>query len=99
MVLTEERWAHIADDQPGFKPRPGAVLPGDPSSFGVAETAVDFDESPEGHHARYDSAGTLVGITIVNARHIVADDGVIAVTLPDRRVKKVRDLGDVLTAA
>ena len=54
MVLTEERWAHIADDQPGFKPRPGAVLPGDPSSFGVAETAVDCDESPEGRHTRDD---------------------------------------------
>jgi uncharacterized protein YuzE len=65
---------------------------GDPSD------AVDFDESPEGHHTRYDSTGQLVGITVVNARWLLAEDGVIVVTLPDR-VLEARDLGDVLTAA
>jgi uncharacterized protein YuzE len=30
---------------------------GDPSS------AVDFDESPEGHALRFDSTGRLVGVT------------------------------------
>ena len=72
VVLTEERWAHIADDQPGFKPRPGAVLPGDPSSFGVAETAVDFDESPEGHHTRED--GVIV-VTLPGRRLELRDLG------------------------
>ena len=54
--------------------------------------------SPEGHHTRFDAAGTLVGITIVNARYILDLEGVITVTLPDR-VLNARDLGDVLTAA
>ncbi len=35
---------------------------GDPS------TAVAFDESPEGHHLRFDASGKLVGITTVGVR-------------------------------
>jgi uncharacterized protein YuzE len=65
---------------------------------GSPSDAVDFDGSPEGHHTRYDAAGDLVGITIVNARYILDREGVITVTLPDR-VLECRDLGDVLTAA
>ena len=65
---------------------------------GSPSDAVDFDGSPEGHHTRYDSAGKLVGITIVNARYILDLEGVITVTLPDR-VLECRDLGDILTAA
>ena len=60
--------------------------------------AVDFDESPEGHHVRYGRDGQLVGITIVNARRLLEQDGKIVVTLPERRVE-VRDLGDVLAPA
>ena len=65
---------------------------------GSPSDAVDFDGSPEGHHTRYDAAGNLVGITIVNARYLLERDGVIVVTLPDR-VLTARDLGDILTAA
>ncbi len=46
--------------------------------------SIDFDGSPEGHHTRYDATGTLVGITIVNARYILELEGAITVTLPDR---------------
>ena len=66
--------------------------------IGSPATAVDFGESSEGHHTRYDAAGDLVGITVVNARWLLDGDGVIVVTLPDRRLE-VRDLGDVLSAA
>ena len=65
---------------------------------GSPSTAGDFDESIEGHHTRYDADGSLVGITVVNARWLLEEDGVIVVTLPDRRLE-VRDLGDVLSAA
>lgn len=65
---------------------------------GSPSDAVDFDACPEGHHTRYDAAGKLVGITIVNARRILQEDGVLVVTLPDR-VLETRDLGDILTAA
>jgi YD repeat-containing protein len=42
---------------------------GDPSD------AVGFDESPEGHALRYDAAGRVVGITIVNARWLLEQGG------------------------
>ena len=60
--------------------------------------AVDFDESPEGHHLRYDSDGRLVGITIVNARWLLEQDGKITVTLPQLLVA-ASDLADVLSPA
>ena len=65
---------------------------------GSPRTAVDFDESPEGHHVRYDAHGRLVGITILNARLILGEDGKIVVTLPERRLE-LSDLGDVLAPA
>ena len=65
---------------------------------GSPSDAVEFDACPEGHHTRFDASGKLVGITIVNARRILREDGVLVVTLPDR-VLETRDLGDVLTAA
>ena len=65
---------------------------------GDPATAVDFDESPEGHHTRYNAAGELVGITIVNARRILDEDGVIVITLPGRRLE-TSDLGNALALA
>ena len=65
---------------------------------GEPRSAVDFDESPEGHHIRFGSDGKLVGITIVNARWLLEQDGKIVVTLPDRRLE-TSDLGDALAAA
>lgn len=51
---------------------------GDPSS------AVDFDESPEGHALRFDGAGRLVGVTFVNARRLLEQGEPIAITVPQR---------------
>ena len=51
---------------------------GDPGS------AVDFDESPEGHALRFDSDGRLVGVTIVNARRLLQQGDPIAITVPQR---------------
>ena len=65
---------------------------------GHSTTATAFDACPEGHHTRYDAAGNLVGITVLNARRLLQRDGVIVVTLPDR-VLTTHDLGDVLSAA
>ncbi len=50
---------------------------GDPS------TAVDFEESPEGHALRFDAEGRLVGVTIVNAKSLIDRDGEIAITVPE----------------
>jgi uncharacterized protein YuzE len=49
---------------------------GDPAA------AVGFDESPEGHALRYDVAGRLVGITIVNPRWLLEQDAAVTITLP-----------------
>ena len=65
---------------------------GDPSS------AVDFDGTPEGHATRYGPDGSLVGITIVNARWLLEAEGKIVLTLPEQRVEAL-DLGDALAAA
>ena len=65
---------------------------------GEPSTAVDWDESPEGDHLRFGADGQLVGITIVNARWLLDEDGVIVITLPERRIE-TRDLGDVLAPA
>jgi uncharacterized protein YuzE len=45
--------------------------------------AVDFDETPEGHAVRYGSAGEIVGITIMNARQLLDENGAIRITLPE----------------
>jgi uncharacterized protein YuzE len=50
---------------------------GDPS------TAVDFDESPEGHALRFDAEGNLVGVTIVNAKRLIERDGELTITIPE----------------
>ena len=49
---------------------------GDPAS------AVEFDESPEGHALRYDAGGHLVGVTIVNARWLLEQGEQVTITLP-----------------
>ena len=50
---------------------------GDPS------TAVDFDESPEGHALRFGIGGDLVGVTIPNAKLLLERDGEIKITVPE----------------
>jgi len=65
---------------------------------GAPSAAVDWDESEEGHGLSYDTDGTLVGLTIVNARRILEEDGEIAITMPTQRIV-ARDLDTVLAAA
>lgn len=62
---------------------------------GEPSSAVDFDGTPEGHHTRYGPDGSLVGLTIVNARWLLDEDGEIVVTLPEQKVR-APDLGTVL---
>jgi hypothetical protein len=52
----------------------------------------------EGHHTRYGPDGSLVGLTIVNARWLLDQDGEIVLTLPEQKVRAT-DLDDVLAAA
>ena len=66
---------------------------GDPSS------AVDFDESPEGHHLRFDAQGSVVGITIVGVRRDLEAGARVVVTLPERVEIDAGQLHGVLSAA
>jgi uncharacterized protein YuzE len=56
------------------------------------------DASPEGHYLQYGEDGSLIALTIVNARWLLERDGEIAITLPEQRVFAT-DLGDALAAA
>ena len=62
---------------------------------GEPTTAVDFDATPEGHHTRYGADGSLVGVTIVNARCLLEQDGEIVLTLPEQKIR-APDLAEVL---
>lgn len=56
------------------------------------------DASPEGHYLQFGEDGSLIAITIVNARRIFEREGKIPITLPAHEVAAV-DLGEVLAAA
>ncbi len=53
---------------------------------GDPETASNFDASSEGHALRYDNRGRLVGITILNARWHLEEDGEAVITTPEARL-------------
>lgn len=50
---------------------------------GDSSTAVDFDESPEGHALRFDADGNLVGVTILKAKQLIERDGELKITVPE----------------
>ena len=62
---------------------------------GEPASAVDYDGTAEGDHTRYGPDGSLVGITILNAKLRLEEDGKIELTLPEHLVE-VTDLGDAL---
>lgn len=64
---------------------------------GDPATAVDWDETAEGDGLRYGNDGSLVGITILNARRRLERDGNIVLTLPEQRVE-VHDFSEMLTS-
>lgn len=56
------------------------------------------DVAPEGHYLQFGADGSLIAITIVNARWILEQEGKITITLPEHQIETA-DLGDVLAAA
>lgn len=66
---------------------------GDPAS------AVDFDESPEGHALRFDDAGNLVGVTIVGARQLIGQNQPLVVTVPSHLEIDPAELSQLLPAS
>lgn len=66
---------------------------------GDPHTAVDFDESPEGHALRFNAGGELVGVTIVSPRHFLDRDGKVEISLPKHVEIGRSALGPALAAA
>ena len=53
-------------------------------SVGPPAVPADSYGTPEGHNVRYGADGSVVGLTLVNARWLLERDGEIGVTIPGR---------------
>lgn len=56
------------------------------------------EETPEGHIARFDDGGELIGVTILRARSLVDAGAPIQVTLPQRSEILAGELAPALSA-
>jgi uncharacterized protein YuzE len=65
---------------------------------GDASTSVDWADTEEGDGVSYAADGSLVGVTILNARWRLDRDGKIVLTMPEQRVETT-DLADALAPA
>jgi uncharacterized protein YuzE len=51
----------------------------------------------EGHAVRLDAEGTVIGMTIVNARWLIERDGTIVISVPQQRIEApAKDVGIAL---
>jgi YD repeat-containing protein len=66
---------------------------------GERQAAASSHSSPEGHALRYDQAGELIGVTIVNAKWLLDRDGEITITIPEPARVSADALAPALTAA
>lgn len=64
---------------------------------GETAEASDAALTPEGHGVRYDTAGQVIGVTIVNARFLLERDGHLTITLPREVRIGADDLAGALT--
>ena len=55
-------------------------------SIGEPRPAADSEETAEGHVVRYDAHDRVIGVTIIGAGKLLARDGGVAITLPNRSV-------------
>ncbi len=65
---------------------------------GQPRAASDGDETPEGHAVRFGEDGSLIGLTIINARWLLDRDGEIVVTMPKAQHVPASALEQVLAA-
>jgi uncharacterized protein YuzE len=67
--------------------------------IGSEQPAADTFATPEGHAVRLDERGTVIGITIVNAKWLLERDGGLKVTVPSPMDTDPMDLARALAAA
>jgi uncharacterized protein YuzE len=51
---------------------------------GNRQAAAASEETREGHVLRFDAAGAIIGLTIINAKWLLERDGELIVTLPEQ---------------
>jgi uncharacterized protein YuzE len=59
---------------------------------------ADTFGTPEGHAVKFDHAGQVVGLTIVNAKWLTERDGHVTITIPERIETSASDLAPALSA-
>jgi uncharacterized protein YuzE len=61
---------------------------------------AEGEETPEGHVLRYaPGSQSVVGLTVINARHVIDRDGRLIVTVPETVEASAADLEAALQAA
>ncbi|MEJ7893158.1 MAG: DUF2283 domain-containing protein [Solirubrobacteraceae bacterium] len=68
-------------------------------SSGPPRAAVKTYGTPEGHAVRLDEGDEVVGITFVNAKWLLEQEGRLAITVPRVVETQVDDLTDVLAGS
>lgn len=58
--------------------------------------AVNYDETPEGHAARFNREGELVGLTLVRPKRLLERSGELHITIPVPTVVPSAELAPVL---
>lgn len=62
--------------------------------------AAEGEETPEGHVVRYaPDTNRVVGLTVLGARHILARDGSLSITVPETIETTAEELAPALAAA
>lgn len=58
-------------------------------SVGDPQVPARTIATPEGHAVDYSVSGAVVGITLVNVKHLLDREGAVTVTLPQDRILSV----------
>lgn len=67
--------------------------------IGEPQPAEEAEETPEGHAVRFDTAGLVVGVTILNAKWLLDQGQPITITMPGRVDVDPAALASALRAA
>lgn len=65
---------------------------------GERQVAADSLGTPEGHAVRYDDAGDVIGVTIVDVQWLLDRDGKLTITIPQRITVSASDLAPALAS-
>jgi uncharacterized protein YuzE len=66
---------------------------------GERQDAAASEETREGHVLRFDTAGNVIGLTIINAKWLLERDGAVNVTVPEHVAVGRDELAKALAAA